>query len=91
MSRRAPPLARNSAPDPRVSFFHPNRFSVLSEVEEENDDFETVETNPSSVHPTEDCEASHAPRPRNQNPELRTRSGRNLNLEDKTTSVFFSR
>ena len=44
--------------------------------------------NPSSVHPTEDCEASQAPRSRKQNPELRTRSGRNLNLEDKTTSAF---
>ena len=49
MSRRAPSLARNSAPDPQVSFVHPNRFSVLSEVEEESDDFETVETNPSFV------------------------------------------
>ena len=27
MSRRAPSLARNSAPDPQVSFVHPNRFS----------------------------------------------------------------
>ena len=87
MSRRSPSLARNSAPDPQVSFVHPNRFSVLSEVVEENDDFETVETNPSSVHP-KDYEASQAPRPRNQNPELRTRSGRKLNLEDKTTSTF---
>ena len=73
---------------PTSKFVHPNRFSVLSEVEEKNDYFETVETNTSSVHPTEDCEASQAPRPRNQNPELRTRSGRNLNLEDKTTSAF---
>ena len=74
-------------PDPQVSFVHPNRFSVLSEVEEENEDFETVETNPSSVRP-KNYEVGQAPRSRNQRPELRTRPGRKLNLEDKTTSTF---
>ena len=86
MSRRAPSLARNSAPNPQVSFVHPNRFSVLSEVEEENDEFETVETNPSSVHP-KNYEVSQAPRSRNQNPELRTRPGRKLNLGLRTTPL----
>ena len=85
MSQWALSLARPT----RVSFVHPNHGanSVLSKVDEENDDFETVETNPSSAHP-KDYEASQAPRPRNQNPELRTRPGRKLNLEDKTPSTF---
>ena len=87
MSRRAPSLARNSAPDPQVSFVHPNRSSVLSEVEEENEDFETVETKPSSVRP-KNYEVGQAPRSRNQKAELRTRPGRKLNLDDKTTSTF---
>ena len=87
ISRRVPSLARNSAPDPQVSFVYPNWFSVLSEAEDENDDFKTVESNPSFAHP-KDYEASQVPRPRSQNPELRTRPGRKLNLEDKTTSTI---